>query len=316
MSSRAQPDAAWIGPCPPAWRKQAWSLLLADLADELRPQQIASIEAEGHRPGFENRVWAAGDQDQVYAAVAAQRQPGRVVHLWAPALAGQAPETLADGVLTGLLAELDTSPTEPTSFLAQAVCQLEDGLSAARLQRGGFRHLADLDYRLATQAVFPAHEPALPFDLAPQPAWTDLQWAGLIAQTYDDTLDCPQLNPYREPGDVVAGYRQQSASDRGLWLAVQFGGEPAGCLILGDHPRNDFLELVYMGLIPRVRGRGWGCHLVRHAQWRAGQLGRRSLLLAVDAANTPAGQMYDACGLVPWERRRVYWRPPSSARFG
>ena len=40
-------------------------------------------------------------------------------------------------------------------------------------------------------------------------------------------------------------------------------------LLLADHPKARHWELMYMGLVPEVRGRGWGRQIARYAQWLA-----------------------------------------------
>ena len=68
------------------------------------------------------------------------------------------------------------------------------------------------------------------------------------------------------------------------------------------------MELVYMGLVPEVRGHGWGLELVRRAQGIAGRCGRERLVLAVDAQNAPAVALYEAAGFVRWDERRAFMR--------
>ena len=87
-----------------------------------------------------------------------------------------------------------------------------------------------------------------------------------------------------------------------------------GCLLLADHPRHNSMELLYLGLIPAARGRGWGKHLVRRAQGLTRLAGRSRLVLAVDAANAPAVQTYTATGFQAWQRRRLYVEVSSVAR--
>jgi ribosomal protein S18 acetylase RimI-like enzyme len=79
-------------------------------------------------------------------------------------------------------------------------------------------------------------------------------------------------------------------------------------LLLADYPQHNKLELVYMGLIPGVRGHGWGETITRHALWAARRKGRARLVVAVDAANWPARRTYEAAGLELWDRRVVFWR--------
>jgi len=84
-------------------------------------------------------------------------------------------------------------------------------------------------------------------------------------------------------------------------------------LLLADHPSARHWELVYMGLVPEARGRGWGRQITQHAQLMARRAGVDRIVLAVDAANSPALEMYRAAGFEKWDRRHVLVRFPSSA---
>ena len=44
--------------------------------------------------------------------------------------------------------------------------------------------------------------------------------------------------------------------------------------LLADHPEHDQAELMYMGIVPEVRGHGWGGQITRYAQWMIGQVPR------------------------------------------
>jgi ribosomal protein S18 acetylase RimI-like enzyme len=61
-----------------------------------------------------------------------------------------------------------------------------------------------------------------------------------------------------------------------------------------------------MGLIPEVRGRGWGLLLIKHAQWLAAQANCNRVVLAVDAANEPAIRLYSLAGFSEFDRRTVW----------
>ncbi|HVT27697.1 MAG TPA: GNAT family N-acetyltransferase, partial [Lacipirellulaceae bacterium] len=69
-------------------------------------------------------------------------------------------------------------------------------------------------------------------------------------------------------------------------------------------------ELMYMGLAPEVRGRGWGRHVARYAQWLARGANVERIVVAVDASNRPAVAMYQHTGFETWEQRAVYVRFP------
>jgi ribosomal protein S18 acetylase RimI-like enzyme len=140
-------------------------------------------------------------------------------------------------------------------------------------------------------------------------AWTAAEHqrlAAIVQATYAATLDCPAMNGVREVQDVLAGYRATGVFDAGRWWIVRHEGRDVGCLILADFPEQDTWELVYMGIVPGVRGRGWGGQMVRRAQWLARRAGRSRVVLAVDAENAPALRIYGAAGFRAFERRSVY----------
>jgi ribosomal protein S18 acetylase RimI-like enzyme len=78
--------------------------------------------------------------------------------------------------------------------------------------------------------------------------------------------------------------------------------------LLADHPDDDQWELVYLGVAPESRGQGLGMALARKALAMARRAGRRQLVLAVDAANAPAIEIYRRAGFEAWERRRIFLR--------
>ena len=128
----------------------------------------------------------------------------------------------------------------------------------------------------------------------------------MIEETYIETQDIPALNGVREIQDVIEGYERTGDFAPQLWLFVQAQGRDVGVLLLADHPRQNQFELIYMGLIPTARGRGWGAKLAGHAQQLTMAAGRERLVLAVDALNDPAIRAYTRVGFVEWFRRSVF----------
>ncbi|MCR4413751.1 MAG: GNAT family N-acetyltransferase, partial [Thermoguttaceae bacterium] len=170
----------------------------------------------------------------------------------------------------------------------------------------GFAHLTDLLYLVSTTEDFPFSRPSAPLDFEPYRYEIHSRLAGIVEATYVGSLDCPELDGVRDVNDVLAGYRDTGEFSPERWLVVRHDGRDVGCLLLADHPQEDTWELVYMGLIASVRGRGWGKWLVRQAQWLTRQAGRSRLVVAVDSANGPAITLYGATGFRGWDQRRVY----------
>jgi len=92
------------------------------------------------------------------------------------------------------------------------------------------------------------------------------------------------------------------------WLFVRHEGEDVGVLLLADHPKGRHWELMYMGIVPEYRGRGWGRQIAHYAQWLARGARAERLLVAVDAKNRPAANVYRSTGFEIWELRAVYVR--------
>jgi ribosomal protein S18 acetylase RimI-like enzyme len=132
----------------------------------------------------------------------------------------------------------------------------------------------------------------------------------LIEETYEQTLDCTALDGVRRVNHVVNGYQATGIFRPENWLIVRADEEDVGVLLLADHPQAGHWELMYMGLVPNVRGHRWGQLITRHAQWMASQAGVERIVLAVDAANEPALAMYRRTGFEMWDRRTVYVRFP------
>jgi ribosomal protein S18 acetylase RimI-like enzyme len=107
---------------------------------------------------------------------------------------------------------------------------------------------------------------------------------------------------------VVDGYAATSPADAALWRLVRYEGADVGCLLLADHPRSRQWELMYTGINPEARGRGFGRMIIRQAQWMARSANCRRIVLAVDRANTPAVDIYESAGFVEWDRRNVWMK--------
>lgn len=252
-------------------------------------------------------LFEALQDEQLVGALCVRPQPGATALVEPPCVLPSAPTQTA----TELLLAAVQSLLADGARLAQALLDVEDSAAAGALQAAGFTHAADLAYLAASEEVFPAGAPdeGLQF-VAFDESQTD-RLKQVIEQTYSGSLDCPALDGARSLHDVLQGYRATGAYDPAHWFFARHSGEDIGCLLLTQHPAAGDAadwpcEVVYMGIVPSARGRGWGRLLVRQAQWHAKQLGRRRILLAVDAANQPAVRTYTECGFTAWALRSVW----------
>lgn len=153
---------------------------------------------------------------------------------------------------------------------------------------------------------------------SPAPDTEGLQWrpaselshrqlSELIDQTFEHTLDCPAINGMRSSQQVLDGFLEdRTLAELGnSWQIVEVQGELVGCLLLQAHLPS-LLEIVYLGLRPSARGKGWGQHLVRRALRYATELGLHSVAAAVDEQNWPALQLYRHFGFRPQQSFEVW----------
>jgi len=286
-------------------RAEALDLLFCDLRPDERGRQVDELLGEMHSGGVSGEgLLGARRGARLVGVVLVQVQPGRTAAVWPPRVVDGEPVGTADQLLTAANDWL----TGQDVCLAQVLMPLRARDDAARLRAGGFVHLADLLYLVSLEIEFPAADVSGPLRFKPCSGPSDPRLAGIVEASYAGTLDCPLLNGVRGMDDVLEGYRASGVFHPYLWMIAHHAGRDVGCLILVDHPRHGNLELAYMGVTPRWRGRGWGRLLARKAQWLARQLGRPRLVLAVDAANRPAIAAYVAAGFQAWDRRRAMIR--------
>lgn len=242
---------------------------------------------------------------RVYAGNLAAVWPPQVCSAWQQRRAGEIllVEALCNDLVERFVAFLSREPIT----LLQATLSPGD-ISGERLQRNQFQLAAELLFLSCPAELFPIHPPSS--DLSFEP-YTPSQFADLSAiveATYRHTLDVPALNGLRSTADVIDGYLATGSSGSQHWRLIYQGNQPIGCLILAEHAPHRLLELVYMGIAPVARGKGWGEVVVAYAKWLSRSLQISQLVLTVDEANHPARRIYAAAGFSPWDRRRVLLR--------
>ncbi len=135
-----------------------------------------------------------------------------------------------------------------------------------------------------------------------------------LDRSYEDTLDCPELCGLRTTEDVLASHKSTGEFDPTHWWVVELDGRPEGCVLMSRCPEQDALELVYLGLSTRLRGRGLGRLVLERAMASAVQPGLASMTCAVDRRNTPALSLYRGFGFAEFTSRIAYVHPINAAR--
>lgn len=269
------------------------------------PERSLQRQSLAEAIGGERRgelVWVrAARGDELQGVALGQKIAGRAAAVYPPQLAEGANESLAPALLRALDEELSQGGVR----LAQALLHGDQVEAKERLVAGGYQTAATLLYMVCERGSFPSAGPKSDVELSLLTAADEPQLHAVIEATYDGTLDCPLLNGLRSTADVVASYRAVGDYRPDLWRLVRRRGEVVGCLILADHPELSNLELIYLGVIPSARGSGLGLLLTQAALWTARELGRQRVVLAVDAANTPAIALYEAAGFMGFDQRQV-----------
>lgn len=224
---------------------------------------------------------------------------------------------------------LQTQRAGPRSIPARLLRALDEWLSQSAsmwavtaercvsdelLAQLGYERIAEtcyLDRSLVDDAI---HEVGNALDFRPAAAVSPQRLAKAIASTFQGTLDCPALGECLSADDLLSIHRRLGTYSHTLWRVARHAVEDVGCVLLDLDADKHTCQLLYMGLAPRWRGRGWGRQLVEHACRCAVAHQARRIHLAVDVANTPAWRMYLAAGFSVYDSGRVYLKRPAAAR--
>ncbi len=304
----------------------ALELLFGDTPPETRTDQIRRLlDLLNRSPEQAAGLLGAWSQQQLLAVCFVQIMPGRVAGLLPPKLReialSQFGRPSADELAQQLIAAACALADSHRCTMVQSLLETDAGSTAEWLRGTGFHHAADLLYLVSLWGVFPTSRPASALEFIPVDDPASRRLAEIVERTYQGTRDCPALNGARSTVDVLAGYRQVGSSrpEQGrpeqslaeqwrpeLWRIVRRGNVDLGCLLIADHVIDQCWELVYMGVVPEARGQGYGIEIARFAQWLAGEAGVERLVLAADAENAPALDLYSGAGFTAWDRRSVF----------
>ncbi|RCS42205.1 GNAT family N-acetyltransferase [Bremerella cremea] len=268
-----------------------------------RVTALLAAEKEG-KVSFDGLV-AATNRSRVIGAIWCLNQPGKIATIWGPGLISGVSDTLADQLIKRVL----KFAQQAGNHLMQSLIGLENPNAGEHLARIGFRHVTRLDQLHAFPAEIATPPPSslltfLPCDDFRKPAFEQL-----VANTYEGSLDCPEIDGLRQIEDVLTGYHATSGHDTRHWYLVQLAGQTIGVVILAHHTANHQLELIYFGLLPPFRQRGLGKEVIRFLLHLARQIGCQSILTGVDERNTPAMALYHQFGFIPSDSKELFLLP-------
>ncbi|MHC4447447.1 MAG: GNAT family N-acetyltransferase [Planctomycetota bacterium] len=256
-------------------------------------------------------LWSQLDESgRLECSVLAVPSPGRTAMVFAsrPRSRGGIPR------IGGLIDHACHQLPDLDVAIAQALLGSNEVLERQAYEAGGFRTLAELSYlERPVESRRDGPPPAWPAGVAVE-AYGEERRDELLAaleESYEGTLDCPGLRGLRQTEDILEGHRGTGQFDPSLWTLLRVDGRMSGMLLLNPSSARDTVELVYLGVSPRVRGRGLGRQLLRHGMFLLAGRRERTVTLAVDNRNHPALALYRSEGFRRVLRRLALIRPVS-----
>ena len=190
----------------------------------------------------------------------------------------------------------------PGISLVQTVMGTHEPLLEQAFKYAGFSKLATLTYMEQTR-------PPKQIRLQQGIQFTQLSQqhdnilGQLLEETYVDSLDCPAIHGARKVQDIIDGHRGTDKQSAQVWSIAELGGVPTGVILLNTIPKSNRIELAYIGIAPRARGRGLSHSLMQHAVHQARKHNCTKITLAVDATNGPAIGLYKKWNFIEKHKR-------------
>ena len=176
--------------------------------------------------------------------------------------------------------------------LAQTIMAVDDHLLAQAFEQAGFYTLATLTYmeRSAQKQTSVMTSSEITFESMEHIPEEVMQ--RVLQETYIGSLDCPKIHGIRSIEDIIKGHRAQGEYDAALWTVAMWGQEPVGVLFLSPSPSAQCMELTYLGITPLTRGKSVGDAFMQRAVEQSATYGLPRIVLAVDADNSHALELY------------------------
>ncbi|MGE3804986.1 MAG: GNAT family N-acetyltransferase [Gemmataceae bacterium] len=191
--------------------------------------------------------------------------------------------------------------------LVQALLTGHELESGQPLLRAGFQHVTALEYLrhwLELPLATLGGREQLRYEVYDQ--HTEQLLHETLLRTYEQTQDFPEVNGVRTIEEIVAGHRAQGLHDPQLWWLALHRDEAVGVLLLTAMPDGDGWDVIYLGVVPEARGRGFGRELALKAVYETRLAEQRQLTLSVDARNQPARKLYENVGFECHDQREVF----------
>lgn len=296
--------------------KEALKLQLKSFAEPERNRRVTHLLESQQRSAVSlHDCLVCHRANRIVAVQLLVRQPDGTIYVWPPETSPGLPPDDDEAFRKSLYQEARQIVDAPDIWIGQTLLETSKQDQSTQLHENGFPRLTDLVFmnysvnQHAARTNEGSDEPQ-PDDWKSEP-FTDsnsADFAKLIEQTYQNTQDCPELNGTRDGFESLESHRQTGEYDPNRWRLFRHEGEPAGLLLLNAHPPEPVWEIVYFGIAPQFRGKGFGARVLHAGMTFAKNAGTLEVVLAVDVRNEPALRLYREMGFTTFDRRIVHAR--------
>jgi ribosomal protein S18 acetylase RimI-like enzyme len=191
--------------------------------------------------------------------------------------------------------------------LAQTILAAHESEAGIPLRRNGFDGVTQLTYlRHDLKPLPPLPLSRLRLRFCNYQHADTLQFHDTLLGTYEESLDCPEVNGVRTIEEIIAGHKAQGRHDPSQWYLALEGTRPLGVVLTAHFPDLHAWDVSYVGVVRNARRRGVGRALMYKALDEARAAHALQLTLTVDRRNSPACQLYRALGFHQYDQRDVY----------
>jgi mycothiol synthase len=295
-----------------ALRRPALTFLYHRLPRGERERQLAQTLTAVDRGELSlDNLLVAMEQDRIVGAVFAVRRPGGAAFLWPPIVI-DSPAGLS--AAQALLEEVGLRVDRQQVVFTQCLLDPTDDHGHAVLTRGGIPRITELILLSRLLPGPPAGQPdlGLTFDCYSDAARAD--FARIVEETYQGSLDCPALSRIRSGEQLLEAHRATGTFHPTLCRIYRLAGRDIGIVLLAEHTDRNVWEVAYLGVVPEARGQGFGRVLLASAIDQLRESGREAIEIAVDCENVPALRLYETLDFEEMRRFAVHlrFRQPTS----
>ena len=270
-------------------------LLIEEL---LESERAGEISLDGFR--------VALDAGVVVGTVLYVMQPDKTAFIWPPVVASFTPDP--QSVEDALLREVTDLISAASAWIGQCIVEPTEIQTRQAFSRNGFQFLTDLEFMnldVSATAPSPVTKVRTAATFSPE---SYSRFANVIEASYVDTLDCPLLNNHRTIDEAINSHKMSGKFDATRWKVYEADGEDVGVLLLSEYPEQQAWEIVYLGIVPSARGRGYGREMLTAGINDAREQNATAMFLAVDCRNHVARNVYMNVGFNLVTTRSVHGR--------